>query len=130
MLKINNVKISGIAVTVPSAKIDNYEFGAHLGEKEIHRLIKSIGVIKRHTADQKTYTSDLCCDAAERLFSELNVDKTTIGAVVLVTQSADVDIPSTSCIIQDRLGLPSSTMAFDVNQGCSGYVYGYILRLA
>lgn len=124
MLTINNVKVAGISVTVPNNIVDNYEFGAHFGEKEIQRLIKSIGVQTRHTANPSTFTSDLCCDAAERIFTELNIDRSTVGAVVFVTQTADVAIPSTACIIQDRLKLPNTTIAFDVNQGCSGYVYG------
>ena len=62
--------------------------------------------------------------AAEILFQENDIDRETIDFVLLCTQSPDYFLPSTSCIIQNKLGLPTSCGAFDFNLGCSGYEYG------
>ncbi|MFX8616434.1 ketoacyl-ACP synthase III, partial [Acinetobacter baumannii] len=68
--------------------------------------------------------SDLAFDATERLLAELSWSKSEIDALIVVTQSPDYLIPSTAIILQDRLGLPQSVIAFDVNLGCSGYPFG------
>jgi len=69
-------------------------------------------------------TSDLCYEAADELIESLDWDRAEIGALIFVSQSADYYLPATSIILQDRLRLDTSCMAFDVGLGCSGYVYG------
>lgn len=82
------------------------------------------GVRSRRIADKDTCTSDLCVVAAQKLMSDLHWEPSSIDGIVLVTQTPDYRLPATSCVIQDRLALPSECAAFDVNLGCSGYVYG------
>lgn len=62
--------------------------------------------------------------AARRLFAENDINPASIDFILFCTQSPDYFLPSTSCILQDRLGIPTSTGAFDYNLGCSGCVYG------
>ncbi|EBK2059949.1 hypothetical protein AAL85_24445 [Salmonella enterica subsp. enterica serovar Typhi] len=69
-------------------------------------------------------TSDLCFAAAEKLLTDLKWDRSSIDGVVFISQTPDYVLPATSCILQDRLGLPASSFAFDINLGCSGFVYG------
>jgi 3-oxoacyl-[acyl-carrier-protein] synthase-3 len=61
--------------------------------------------------------------AAERLFAQ-GVDRASIDFVLLCTQSGDYFLPSSACILQDRLGLSKKCGALDFNLGCSGYEYG------
>jgi 3-oxoacyl-[acyl-carrier-protein] synthase-3 len=87
-------------------------------------FIKNVGIIERRVAPQKITTSDLCFAAAEKLIKQLNWQKEEIDCLIFVSQSPDYFLPATSILLQHRLGLPKTTMAFDVNLGCSGYVYG------
>ncbi|MDD5233905.1 MAG: ketoacyl-ACP synthase III [Syntrophales bacterium] len=120
----SNIRISGISVCVPK-KIDRIaDHDDIFTEEELSQFVKQVGVAERRFADGNTCTSDLCCHAAERLLESMDVNRDEIDLVVFVTQTPDYAIPATSCIIQDRLKLPKATAAFDVNLGCSGYVYG------
>src|ERR1035438_5197187 len=83
-----------------------------------------IGVETRHVAIPGQTTSALCCQAAEQLLDKLGWEHNEISLLVFVSQSRDYIIPSTSAILQDRLKLPKTCLAIDVNLGCSGYVYG------
>lgn len=119
-LRIDNVTVAGMSAAVPAhieptvSTTDQYaadEFVAATGVRE-----------KRW--DNRFTTSDLCVPAAERLVSDLRWKKEEIEALIFVTQTADYILPATSCIIQDRLGLPKSCLALDISLGCSGWVYG------
>jgi 3-oxoacyl-[acyl-carrier-protein] synthase III len=92
--------------------------------KKIARITKMIGLDKRRVAPEGVTASDLCVQAAQRLFDSLHVDKSTVDALIFVTQSPDYPVPATAFIQQDALGLPTACAAFDVNLGCAGYVYG------
>jgi len=83
-----------------------------------------IGVKTRRIAESSTCTSDLCFVAAKKLIEDLNWTPETIDGIIFVSQTPDYRLPATSCSIQERLGLSEQCAAFDVNLGCSGYVYG------
>ncbi len=117
-----SVKIAGISACVPS-KIDKNEDYDLLTEAERKQLIKTIGVSEKRIADSNTTTSDLCFQAAEKLISELNWNKNEIDGLIFASQSPDYYLPATSVLLQDRLGLPKSCIAFDINLGCSAFVY-------
>lgn len=124
-IKINNVAIKGISACVPERIVSNIDY-PYLSKEEIEKYISAIGVRERHCAlqDGSVCTSDLCYKAADKLISDLNWDRKEIQLLIFVSHTADYKLPSTSCILQDRLGLPTSTMAFDSPLGCSGFVYG------
>ena len=117
------IKISGISAAVPK----NKEFNAGynwISLKERESLMKNIGVETRRVAEKGTTTSDLCVLAAERLLNDLQWDRREVELLIFVSQSRDYLVPTTACIVQNRLGLPHSCVAFDIGLGCSGYVYG------
>ncbi|NLQ22810.1 ketoacyl-ACP synthase III [Shewanella sp. S-1] len=124
MLAIKNISIKGISCTVPNRKVNNIDFSQVYGDKETLKLIASIGVETRYIVDAQTTASDLCLHSAKRLIEELNWDVQEIGALIFVSQTPDYQLPATACILQSKLGLPSTALAFDINLGCSGYVYG------
>lgn len=124
-IQIRNVEIKGVSACVPQRVEKNRSY-SYLSEEEIEKYIATIGVEERHCAvhDGTLCTSDLCYKSAERLISDLNWDPKEIELLVFVSHTADYKLPSTACILQDRLGLSRKCMAFDSPLGCSGFVYG------
>jgi 3-oxoacyl-[acyl-carrier-protein] synthase-3 len=120
---ISDIAIKGISCCVPKNKELNRDMTLMTND-EIEKLIDATGVEERRIVDVTTCTSDLCFHATEKLISELNWNKDDIEILVFVSQTSDYIIPVTSTILQDRLGLSKSCIAFDVPLGCSGYVYG------
>jgi 3-oxoacyl-[acyl-carrier-protein] synthase-3 len=121
--RLDGVALRGLRVAVPAATRSLADEGLIEGEADRNRLEKSIGISTRHVARPGLCTSDLCQVAAEGLLAQLGWAKDTVDVLLFVTQSADYVIPATACALQMRLGL-GSCMAFDINLGCSGYVYG------
>lgn len=124
-IQIDNVAIKGLSACVPERTVRNDDY-QYLSKEEIEKYINTIGVVERHCAipDGSICTSDLCCRAADKLIEDLGWNREDIHLLVFVSHTADYKLPSTACILQQRLGLPTSTMAFDSPLGCSGFVYG------
>ncbi len=123
LFEIADVRIAGISACVPEKVLYNRDYN-WIKSSDRDLLIKTIGVEQRHVAQSGQTTSDLCFQAATQLLNELDWDPSEINLLVFVSQSRDYIIPSTSTILQDRLKLPKTCMAIDINLGCSGYVYG------
>lgn len=125
IITYNNVGISALAACVPSRVIDNYKYDLDIfSEEDVKKVVDKIGVFERRFADDKTCSSDLCYAAAEKLITDNNIDRSEIDLLVFVSQTPDYRMPATSILLQERLKLPMSTIAFDVNLGCSGFLYG------
>jgi 3-oxoacyl-[acyl-carrier-protein] synthase-3 len=120
---VNDIAIKGISCCVPKNTERNIDLDI-LTQEEIQKFIDVTGVEERRIASKEICTSDLCCEAAEKLINDLNWQKEEIEILVFVSQTADYILPVSAAILQDRLGLPTSCIAFDVPLGCSGYVYG------
>lgn len=126
-LSVNNISLKGIAAAVPSIKYLNMDY-SHVTIEERELFIKTTGIKERRAAPQGMSTSDMCYEPAKQLIEKLNWNKEDVDVVIMVTQSPDYFIPGSAVILQDRLGLKKSCLAFDINLGCSGYVYGlYVL---
>jgi 3-oxoacyl-[acyl-carrier-protein] synthase III len=123
LLSYPHIRIAGLSAAVPETREHNRDY-RWIPVKERESLIKNIGVETRRVAKKGTTTSDLCVAAAEKLLEELRWDRSEIELLVFVSQSRDYLVPTTACIVQDRLKLPHSCLALDIGLGCSGYVYG------
>lgn len=123
VFSVPHVRMAGIAAAAPRKEYSNLDY-KWISRKDREMLVKTVGVEKRRVAEPGTATSDLCVAAAEKLILELGWDKNDIQLLIFISQSRDYIIPSTSGIIQDRLGLPHSCVAYDIGLGCSGWVYG------
>ncbi|MCO5262635.1 MAG: ketoacyl-ACP synthase III [Lentimicrobium sp.] len=123
IFSISDIRMAGLSACVPPKTLSNHDY-KWIKVKEREQVIKTIGVETRHVAVAGQTTSDLCFQAAEQLLGELKWDRNEISILVFVSQSRDYMIPSTSAILQNRLQLPRTCMALDINLGCSGYVYG------
>lgn len=120
---VNDIAIKGISCSVPKNTERNIDLDI-LTQEEIQKFIDATGVEERRIATKEICTSDLCCEAAEKLITDLNWQKDEIEILVFVSQTADYILPVSAAILQDRLGLSTNCIAFDVPLGCSGYVYG------
>ena len=123
-LKFKNIGIKAMSAAVPRHTIHNYEYTEHFGAEEVKEIVDKIGVYERRFADANTCSSDLCFAAAQKLIFDNNVDVSEIDLLVFISQTPDYRMPATSVLLQHRLGLPNSTMAFDINLGCSAFIYG------
>ena len=123
IFEIPDVRIAGVAACVPKKSLSNHDY-TWITQKERDQLIQMIGVENHRVAETGQTTSDLCFQAAEQLLAELGWEHSDLTLLVFVSQSRDYLIPSTSAILQDRLKLPKTCMAIDINLGCSGYIYG------
>lgn len=121
---LQNVRFAGIATCVPKRVFHNIDDAPPHLRSERERLARNIGIYTRRLCPEWQTFSDLAFEATERLLAELGWDKADIDALIIVGQSPDYLIPSTAIIMQDRLQLPQTTIAFDVNLGCSGYPFG------
>ncbi len=116
--------IKAISYHLPEKVVTNEQLVTEFPEWSVEKIAKKVGINERHVAADNETAGDMAFMAAERLIQEFQVDRDTIDFVLLCTQSPDYFLPSTSCVIQSRLGLPTKCGAFDFNLGCSGYEYG------
>lgn len=124
LLEIKNVKLSGIAAGVPKHIIDNLNAPEQISDQyDNAQFVEETGVRERRM-DENLTTSDLCFPAAKQLLSDLQWDPKEIDAIIVVTQFPDFIAPATACIMQDKLGCKKECLAFDVELGCSGWIYG------
>jgi 3-oxoacyl-[acyl-carrier-protein] synthase-3 len=121
---VSGVRIAGVASAVPRAFRTIADDAAVFGEAEMVKISQATGVRRRHVAADEICTSDLCVIATERLMRDLKWPQESINVLIFVTQTPDYILPATSCVIHERLGLSRECAAFDLNLGCSGYVYG------
>ena len=116
--------IRGISYYLPEKVVTNEDLVAEFPEWDVEKVYSKVGVKERHLAADGETAGDLAEKAALRLFEEYKVSPDEIDFLLLCTQSPDYRLPSTACILQDRLGIPTSAGAFDFDLGCSGCIYG------
>lgn len=123
-LKYDGIGISAMAAAVPKRIINNYEYTEFFPADQVREVVDKVGVYERRFADENTCSSDLCFAAAEKLIADNGVDRSEIDLLVFISQTPDYRMPATSIILQHRLGLSNSCIAFDINLGCSAFLYG------
>lgn len=117
--------IKALSYYLPDHILSNEDLVKEFPEWSVEKIANKIGVNQRHIVNKEETAVDLAIKAAENLFKEYgNINKNEIDFIVLCTQSPDYFLPTSACIIQNKLGLRTSCGAFDFNLGCSGYIYG------
>lgn len=119
--------LKAISYYLPEATLDNVELSKLFPEWSVEKVTDKLGITQRHIAGSNEFTSDMAIKASQKLFSEHNIDPKEIDFVILCTQSPDYFLPTTACLVQHALGIPTHAGAIDFNQGCSGYIYGLSL---
>lgn len=116
--------IKAISYYLPEKVVTNSDLVRDFPEWSVEKVADKIGVSERHIAAADETSGDMAVSAAGILFREYSIDPSEVDFVILCTQSPDYFLPTTACIIQDRLGIPVKSGAVDINLGCSGFVYG------
>ena len=119
--------IKAISYYLPEKIVTNEDLVKEFPEWTVEKVAGKVGVSQRHVVSKNETASDMATKASEKLFVEQNIDRSTIDFVLFCTQSPDYFLPTSACLIQNRLGLSTSCGALDFNLGCSGFVYGLSL---
>ena len=117
-------RIAAVDYYLPELELTNHEISLQFPEWSIEKIASKTGINTRHIAGENEFVSDLTTKAAQRLFAKHEIDPQSIDFVILCTQSPDYALPTTACIVQNKLGIPSTAGALDINLGCSGFIYG------
>ena len=125
LVNIKNVALEAVAAFVSKNRVTIEDRLKNLvTDKKISRLKKGTGFEAFSIADENICTSDYCAAAAEKIFANTEIKRSDIRAIIFVSQTPDFFMPSTSHILQHKLGLNHDVATFDINLGCSGFVYG------
>lgn len=119
-----NIRVAGIACTVPSNEVKTESYKPVFGEEEVEKFMEMTGVrASRRTSEYQT-CSDLGYRAASELLSKKKINPNEIGAIIFASHSPDYRRPSTAFVLQHRLGLPKEAVCYDISLGCSSLVVG------
>lgn len=119
--------IHAISSYIPQNILSNQELNEKFPEWSVDKIAAKTGIMNRGIAKSDEFVSDMAVSAATKLINDNKIDKNSIDFLLLCTQSPDYFLPTTACIVQERLGLSTNIGALDFNLGCSGYVYGLSL---
>ena len=119
-----NTNLLSISYYVPENTLSNETIAKEHPEWSIEKIAAKTGIYTRHISAIEETSGDMAFIAANKLFAANNVDRNSIDFIILCTQSPDYFLPTTACILQNKLGLSKKCGAFDFNLGCSGYIYG------
>ena len=124
IVKYRGVGITAMAGAVPSHIVENLKYTQFFPEDQVKEVVDKVGIYERRFADDNTCSSDLCFAAAQKLILDNEIDRGEIDLLVFISQTPDYRMPATSITLQHRLGLNNSCVAFDINLGCSAFIYG------
>lgn len=116
--------IKAISYYLPENVLGNKALNELFPSWSVDKISSKTGIANRHIAGKDEYASNMAVKAASQLFKTYDISPTEIDFVLLCTQSPDYFLPTTACLVQSMLGIPSTSGALDFNLGCSGYVYG------
>lgn len=120
--RIKNVRMAGVSACVPENVVKTEDI-ALMSEEEAQVFNNTVGIKRRHIAPDNICASDMCQKAAEKLLEELGWEKESIDVLIFESVTGDYKTPPTSCLLQDRLGLPDTTFCLDMPMGCCGCLY-------
>ena len=116
-----------LAYYLPPTTLDNGALASLYEGWSPEKIHAKTGIDSRHVADENVTAVDLAEQAAHSIFSKHGVSPDEIDFVLFCTQSPDYKLPSSACILQNRLGISRNAGALDFNLGCSGFIYGLAL---
>lgn len=119
--------LKAISYYLPEQVLANEELVNEFPEWTVEKVANKVGIDSRHISAKNETAGDMAEKAARNLFDEWNIESQNINFVILCTQSPDYFLPTTACILQHRLNIPTNAGALDYNLGCSGFVYGLAL---
>lgn len=123
-MNVISSKILDISAYFPENVLDNQELANLYPDWSATKIFEKTGIQQRRIAGDEQTAGDLALGAAQALFAQGKVSADQVDFLILCTQAQDYILPSTACVLQDKLGIGQHAGAFDINLGCSGYVYG------
>lgn len=126
-MTMQNARITAIAFHLPATTLDNDALARVFTDWTAQKIADKTGIVRRHIAANGETAGDLAFHAATALFETHDIERQMVDFIILCTQAPDYLLPTTACLLQARLALPTSCGALDINLGCSGYVYGLAL---
>lgn len=121
-------RIAAIEYHFPEEELTNENLGALFPDYDFSKFEEKVGIRTRYIAAEGETALDLAQHACEKLLKRF--DRHSIDFLLFCTQSPDYIMPTTACILQDRLGLATSVGALDISLGCSGFAYGLSMAKA
>lgn len=121
---MNYAAIGPIAIYLPERVETNADLHELFPKWNMELIYQKTGISQRHLAAPGELPSDMAVTASKQLFHNYQIDPDSIDFLLFCTQTPDYPLPTTACLIQDRLGLRTGIGAIDFNLGCSGFVYG------
>lgn len=119
--------IQAISYYFPEKVVSNEELVKDFPEWNAEKVSDKTGIRQRHVSALDETAADMAVAAADKMFTEYDIDRNKIDYLLFCTQSPDYKLPTTACLIQQRLNLSTTVGALDFNLGCSGYIYGLTL---
>lgn len=119
--------IGPISVYLPKKIETNEDLQREHPNWNLDAIVEKTGIRQRHVAAEGETSGDLAVKAASQLFEQYSIEPQSIDYLLLCTQTPDYFLPTTACLVQDRIGMRTSSGALDFNLGCSGFVYGLSL---
>lgn len=120
--RIKNVRMAGVSACVPENTVATEDIPL-MSAEEAEVFNKTVGIRRRHLAPDDVTASDMCQKAGEKLLEELGWEKESVDVLIFESVTGDYKTPPTSCLLQDRMGLPDSTFCLDMPMGCCGCLY-------
>ena len=127
LIKFNNIGIKALSATVPQNVVKTRSLTEFYASDAIEKFIEATGIEERRLVQKDQCASDLCYKSACQIFDETDINRDDIDALFFVSQTPDYKSPGTSIILQDKLGLKKSTLVYDVNMSCSGFIHGLLM---
>ena len=124
IFEYDGIGIASLAGAVPKFAFDNLKDNSWFSPEDAKAIVDKTGILQRRVANESITSSDLCYAASRLLLEDMQLSPDQIDVLIMVTQTPDYRMPATAILLQHRLGLPKSCMAFDINLGCSGFVVG------
>lgn len=126
-MKKITARLKDIAIYLPDNVLTNNELAKLYPEWPAEKILEKTGISERRIAAEDQTAGDMAYEAACQLFKQGRVSAEEVDFIILCTQAPDYVLPTTACLLQDRLGISRQAGALDINLGCSGFVYGLSL---
>jgi 3-oxoacyl-[acyl-carrier-protein] synthase-3 len=122
-----SARLKDIAIFLPDQVLTNHELASLYPEWPAEKILDKTGINERRVAAENQTAGDLAYEAALKLFAQGQITAQDVDFIILCTQAPDYVLPTTACVLQDRLSVSRQAGALDINLGCSGFVYGLSL---
>lgn len=123
LVTYENIGIRAMNACVPKRYVDNLNFTDFFSEEDANKVVQMTGIRYRRWADSSVVASDLAYYATKQLLEECGLQPDDIDGIIFCTVTSDYRMPATAFVLHDRLKFPKTTLCFDINIGCSGFVY-------